>query len=105
MWTSLQTLPRTLHSSGGQRRRLLFRESRNEVCESRGSRPGLPVPNKPRGFCERKTTLNQIKCLLGNSSDGEVQGRWYLVLKLSVIGVNLLTLFLVQNYGWQVLPI
>ena len=45
------------------------------MCESRGSRPGLPVPNKLHSFCERKTTLNHIKCLLGNSSDGEVQGR------------------------------
>ena len=28
-----------------------------EVCESRGGRPGLPVPNKPDGFCGRKVTL------------------------------------------------
>ena len=27
--------------------------------ESRGSRPGLPVPNKPYGFCGRKGTLNE----------------------------------------------
>ena len=30
-----------------------------ELCESRGGRPGLPIPNKPHGFCGRKTTLNQ----------------------------------------------
>ena len=30
-----------------------------EVCESRGGRPGLPVPNKPDGFCGRKATLKQ----------------------------------------------
>ena len=30
-----------------------------ELCESRGGRPGLPVPNKPHGFCGRKATLNQ----------------------------------------------
>ena len=24
-----------------------------ELCESRGGRPGLPVPNKPYGFCGR----------------------------------------------------
>ena len=29
-----------------------------ELCESRGGRPGLPVPNKPGGFCGRKVTLN-----------------------------------------------
>ena len=30
-----------------------------ELCGSRGSRPGLPVPNKPDGFCGRKATLNR----------------------------------------------
>ena len=29
-----------------------------ELCESQGGRPGLPVPNKPYGFCGRKAALN-----------------------------------------------
>ena len=29
-----------------------------ELWESRGGRPGLPVPNNPYGLCGRKTTLN-----------------------------------------------
>ena len=29
-----------------------------ELCESRGGRPGLPVPNKPYGLCGRKATQN-----------------------------------------------
>ena len=29
-----------------------------ELCESRGGRPGLPVPNSPYGVCGRKATLN-----------------------------------------------
>ena len=29
-----------------------------ELCESRGGRPGLPVPNSPDGLCGRKETLN-----------------------------------------------
>ena len=29
-----------------------------ELCESRGGRPGLPVPNKPYGLCGRKARLN-----------------------------------------------
>ena len=29
-----------------------------ELCESRGGRPGLPVPNSPYGLCGRKVTLN-----------------------------------------------
>ena len=28
-----------------------------ELCESRGGRPGLPVPNSPYGFCGREATL------------------------------------------------
>ena len=28
------------------------------VCESRGGRPGLSVPNSPYGLCGRKATLN-----------------------------------------------
>ena len=29
-----------------------------ELCESRGGRSDLPVPNSPYGLCERKATLN-----------------------------------------------
>ena len=29
-----------------------------ELCESRGGRPGLPAPNSPYGLCGRKATLN-----------------------------------------------
>ena len=29
-----------------------------ELCESRGGRPGIPVHNSPYGFCGRKATLN-----------------------------------------------
>ena len=29
------------------------------VCESRGGRPGLPVPNSPYGLCGRKATLKK----------------------------------------------
>ena len=29
-----------------------------ELCESRGARPELPVPNYPSGLCGRKATLN-----------------------------------------------
>ena len=29
------------------------RHRAQELCESRGGRPGLPVPNKPCGFCGR----------------------------------------------------
>ena len=29
-----------------------------ELCESRGGRPWLPVPNIPCGLCGRKATMN-----------------------------------------------
>ena len=29
-----------------------------ELCESGGGRPGLPVPNSPYGLCGRRATLN-----------------------------------------------
>ena len=31
-----------------------------ELCESGGGRPGLPLPNSPYGLCGRKATLNLI---------------------------------------------
>ena len=30
----------------------------HDLCEGRGGRPGLPVPNKPGGFCGLYATLN-----------------------------------------------
>ena len=32
-----------------------------ELCESRGGRPGFHVPNSPHGLCGRKATLNRIE--------------------------------------------
>ena len=31
-----------------------------ELCDSRGGRPGLPVPNSPYSLCGRKATLNSL---------------------------------------------
>ena len=31
-----------------------------KLCESRGGCPGLPVPNKPGGFCGCKATLKLV---------------------------------------------
>ena len=38
-----------------------------ELCESRGGRPGLPVPNKPDGICRRKATLKQTNSICGQT--------------------------------------
>ena len=32
-----------------------------ELCESRGGRPGLPVPNSPCGLCRRKATSIELE--------------------------------------------
>ena len=34
-----------------------FRCRGQDLCESRGGRPGLPVPNSPYGLCGHKATL------------------------------------------------
>ena len=39
-------------------RKLTLKNRAQNLCESRGGCPGLPVPNKPYGFYERKATLN-----------------------------------------------
>ena len=43
-----------------------------ELCESRGGRPGLPAPNSPYGLCRRKATLN----LVPQSSGTVWKSRW-----------------------------
>ena len=35
-----------------------------EVCEGRGGRPALPVPNSPYGLCGRKATLEEEEALV-----------------------------------------
>ena len=47
------------------------------MCESRGGRSGLPVPNKSHGFCGRKETMNYVKDRAQERSRGD---RWSWVL-------------------------
>ena len=44
-----------LHDTSSPARQCLRAQ---ELCESRGGCPGLPVPNSPYGLCGRKATLN-----------------------------------------------
>ena len=59
---------------------ILGSRSWQELCESRGGRPGLPVTNSPYGLCGRKATLS--------SNSGELmlfrKPFWFLVVKLCV---------------------
>ena len=50
----------------GQRLLAVTQSSAQELCERRGGRPGLTVPNGPYGLCGRKATLNL--CSLVQSS-------------------------------------
>ena len=42
---------------------LNFPRLQSSVCENRGDRPGLPVPNSPYSLCGRKATLNKTLVL------------------------------------------
>ena len=37
---------------------LTLKDRAQELCESGGGHPGLPVPNSPYGLCGHKETLN-----------------------------------------------
>ena len=53
-----------------------------ELCESGGGRPGLPVPNSPYGLCGRKAALNLncVKIVFGSPS--------LIILTVSVVSVK-----------------
>ena len=52
-------------------RHILFKKSgllcqpmrAQELCESRGGHPGLPIPNNPYGLCGRKATMHDASLL------------------------------------------
>ena len=46
------------------------RDRAQELCESRGGRPGFPVPNSPYCFCGRKATLKNRAQELCESGGG-----------------------------------
>ena len=44
-----------------------------ELCESRGGRPGFPVPNSPHSLCGRDATLNTETIVIRTVVDHSVQ--------------------------------
>ena len=44
-----------------------------ELCESRGGRPGLPAPNNPHSLCGRDATLNTETIVIQTVVDHSVQ--------------------------------
>ena len=51
-----------------------------EVYESRGSRPGLPVPNSPYGLCGRKATFEE------EEEDSSLESRSCVKVEVTVMG-------------------
>ena len=58
LWKSRWPSP---NSSYGLTELASVSELRGCVCESRGGRPGLPVPNTSNSLCGRKVTLNLLR--------------------------------------------
>ena len=50
-------------------------ELSSRVKASRGGRPGLPVPNRPYGFCGRKAPLQKKKEKLVRDARSPADGR------------------------------
>ena len=70
-----------------------------ELCESRGGRPGLPVPNSPYGLCGHEATLN-LNC--GCACEGVlllgVSGKYCTVCILYKVTVGQMSISL--HLGW-----
>ena len=52
-----------------EERKTVFLIRSQELCESRGGRPGLPVPNSPYGLCRRKATVEEVVFLVLHVSE------------------------------------
>ena len=68
-----------------------------ELCESRGGRPGLPVPNNPYGFCGRKIPLNLNSARVRAQELCESEVAVPSSLSLSVCGLELCARFRAQE--------
>ena len=60
-----------------------------ELCESRGGRPGVPVPNSPYGLCGRKATLKKKKLY-------KTELRSCVKVEVAVLGFPSLTVLMVS---------
>ena len=58
------------------------------MCESRGGRPGLPVPNGPWGLCGRTATLNEQQSELRSCEKDEVDVLGSSSLKVCIVSVD-----------------
>ena len=80
-----------------------------ELCESRGGRPGLPVPNSLYGLCGRKATLEDVhltkRKVRREATIADIQTEIFLQLKciLPILGCSVLTnkSYFVSSKMWQ----
>ena len=71
-WKSWAPVPNRPYGFCGRKATLNYLRAQ-ELCESRGGRPGLPVPNKPCGLFRREAALNLNICNSEVRSCVEVQ--------------------------------
>ena len=76
-------------------------EFRSWKCASLGGRPGLPVPNKPYGFCGRKATLNIRVQELCESRGGRP---WLPVLLSLMVSVDVTQHWTMHTHRSQFVP-
>ena len=63
-----------------------------ELCESRGGRPGLPVPNSACGLCGRKALNTELE----HSGDRETEFRRCVKDEMDVLGSPTLIIHMVS---------
>ena len=90
------------HTSGNSELELYYLRAQ-ELCESRGGCPRLPVPNSPYGLCARKATLN-LKCWWRNNAN-TVQKQNVINWCRNKICCNFklqtIILSIIQNFPWR----
>ena len=57
-----------------------------ELCESRGGRPGLPVLNSPYGLCGREATLHLNTVPVERERQRETEFRSHVKVEVAVLG-------------------
>ena len=76
----------TVNNNNGHFKKKAVWFSAQELCESGGGRPGLPVPNSPHGLCGRKQHLK--KRWFGSEDEVAFLGSPSLILIVLVVFVD-----------------
>ena len=71
-----------------------------ELCESRGGLPGLPVPNSPYGLCGRRAAVKRIQISKVRSC---VKEDMEVLASPSLIVLNMVSVDVKQHWTWTTL--